>query len=105
MFTIDTNEQSEIIDKLSSYYQFRAARSKITTPIWSEPYTDFSGFGRLFTVTLPIHYEEGNKSFFLGVAGLDIPSSSFNISEEEIIEKLHPTTDYCPGYEFTDCEI
>ena len=45
-----------IKESMKNYYTFIAQDVSITKPIWSVPYTDSYGFGRILTVTMPIYY-------------------------------------------------
>ena len=58
---------------MKNYYTYVSKKTKINQPIWTEPYTDFFGFGRMVTVSIPIYHEEPNK--IIGVAGIDIVMS------------------------------
>ena len=59
--------------------------------MWTEPYDDFFGFGRMVTVSMPIYYVENDIRKILGVAGIDVVISqfeSFGLDEDGIIKKL-----------------
>ena len=57
----------------------------LVDPVWTEPYDDFFGFGRLVTVSMPIYYQEGNIRTILGVAGIDVTMDhleTFGLTDE-----------------------
>ena len=70
---------------MKNYYTYLSEGLKITEPVWTEPYEDAFGFGRMVTVSMPIYYEENGIRIILGVAGIDIlwgQIESFGLSEE-----------------------
>ena len=74
---------------MSSYYTYVAEGLQIESPVWTEPYDDFFGFGRMVTVSMPIYYEEDNITKILGVAGIDVVMAqfeSFGLDEEDVVK-------------------
>lgn len=69
---------------MRNYYSYISEGVEITHPVWTEPYEDAFGFGRMVTVSMPIYYEESGIRTILGVAGIDIlmDQISFGFSEE-----------------------
>jgi hypothetical protein len=49
----------------------------ITSPVWTEPYEDAFGFGRMVTVSLPVYYTENSVRKILGVVGIDVVMNTF----------------------------
>ena len=75
---------------MRNYYVYISKGVSIIKPVWTEPYDDAFGFGRLVTVSMPIYYEESGVRLILGVAGIDVPIDqiSFGNSETEVIQLL-----------------
>ena len=48
---------SELTTIMRNYYVYISEGVSITKPVWTEPYDDAFGFGRLVTVSMPIYYE------------------------------------------------
>lgn len=70
---------------MRNYYTYISEGLEITEAVWTEPYIDSFGFGRMVTVSMPIYYEENGIRVILGVAGIDIlwgQIESFGLSEE-----------------------
>ena len=57
---------------MQGYYQYLSLGANISSPVWSDPYEDFDGFGTLYTVSVPIYYTSQNFRRIIGVVGLDI---------------------------------
>ena len=73
---------------MRSYYIYISEGIEITNPVWTEPYDDAFGFGRMVTVSMPIYYEETGIRKILGVAGIDVVMATFeqfgfSIAEED----------------------
>ena len=49
-------EPINILDELMNYYVFLAEGTNITEPIWSEPYIDAFGLGKIVTVSMPVYF-------------------------------------------------
>lgn len=57
MFEItDTSSNSNLVTVMRNYYTYVSQGVTITNPIWTEPYEDAFGFGRMVTVSMPIYY-------------------------------------------------
>ena len=85
MFQIsDSSSSSALATTMRSYYTYISEGVSISSPVWTEPYDDAFGFGRLVTVSMPIYYTEGSIRSILGVAGIDVTVDqiSFGMSEE-----------------------
>ena len=73
MFQItDTSSDSALATTIRNYYTYISEGVSITSPVWTEPYIDAFGFGRLVTVSMPIYYEENGIRSILGVSGIDV---------------------------------
>ena len=57
---------------MREYYTFIAEGVSIDSPVWTEPYEDAFGFGRMVTVSMPIYYQNSDIRTILGVAGIDV---------------------------------
>ena len=57
---------------MKNYYTYISEGLRVTEPVWTEPYEDAFGFGRMVTVSMPISYQENGIRYILGVAGIDI---------------------------------
>ena len=78
MFKVeDSASESELASLMRSYYIYISEGVEVTDPVWTEPYDDFFGFGRMVTVSMPIYYEEGGIRKILGVAGIDVVMETF----------------------------
>ena len=90
MFEIeDSASDSALATTMRNYYSYISEGVEITNPVWTEPYTDAFGFGKMVTVSMPVYYEENIRTI-LGVVGIDIlwEQISFGMSEEDVIRKL-----------------
>ena len=73
MFQIqDSSSDSTLATTMRNYYSYISEGVEITSPVWTEPYIDAFGFGKMVTVSKPIYYQEGGIRTILGVAGIDI---------------------------------
>ena len=73
MFEIeDSASDSSLATKMRNYYSYISKGVSITKPVWTEPYIDAFGFGKMVTVSMPVYYEESEVRTILGVAGIDI---------------------------------
>ena len=73
MFEIsDSGSDSALTTTMRGYYTYISEGVTIQYPVWTEPYEDAFGFGRMVTVSMPIYYEESGIRSILGVAGIDI---------------------------------
>lgn len=58
MFQIaDSASDSALTTTMRGYYTYISEGVTIENPVWTEPYEDAFGFGRLVTCSLPIYYE------------------------------------------------
>ena len=75
---------------MRNYYTYISEGVEITSPVWTEPYIDAFGFGKMVTVSMPIYYKEGEIRIILGVAGIDIlwEQIEFGMSEDNVIKRL-----------------
>lgn len=64
---------SQLTSLMRNYYIYISEGVSVPKPVWTEPYEDAFGFGRLVTVSMPIYYEENGVRSILGVAGIDVP--------------------------------
>lgn len=63
---------------MRNYSVYLAEGIEVTEPVWTEPYIDAFGFGRMVTVSMPIYYTENGIRKILGVTGLDVVMSTFD---------------------------
>ena len=56
MYEVEDSDSSNLATLMKSYYIYISEGISITDPIWTEPYEDFFGFGRVVTVSMPIYY-------------------------------------------------
>ena len=57
MFEIrDSSSSSQLATKMKNYYSYIAKGLTIEKPVWTEPYYDAFGLGRMVTVSMPIYY-------------------------------------------------
>jgi hypothetical protein len=57
MFTItDTSSDSDLATVMKNYYTYISEGVTISSPVWTEPYEDAFGFGKMVTVSMPIYY-------------------------------------------------
>ena len=62
---------------MSLYHLFLQQGVSITEPVWSEPYVDAFGAGRIITVSFPIYTTNQDEiKMLLGVAAIDVAMSS-----------------------------
>ena len=107
MFNI--RNTNSLADTMGSYYTYIAAGVEIDNPVWTEPYDDAFGFGRMVTVSYPIYYtnEQSEIRYIVGVASIDVTMDSltrFGMSEDEIVDKL--LAEYpCNNNSLTDCQL
>lgn len=75
---------------MRNYYTYISEGVSITNPVWTEPYEDAFGFGKLVTVSMPIYFLENGVRFILGVAGIDVQyyQIEYGMSEQEVVTKL-----------------
>ena len=108
MFEItDTSTDSATLaTTMRSYYTYISEGVSITNPVWTEPYEDAFGFGRLVTVSMPVYFEEGGVRKILGVVGIDVQyyQIEFGMSEQEVITQLIGNAP-CQVSNLTDCQI
>ena len=108
MFAItDTSTDSATLTTtMRSYYTYISEGVSITSPVWTEPYEDAFGFGRLVTVSMPVYFEEGGVRKILGVVGIDVQyyQIEFGMSEQEVISRLISNAP-CQASNLTDCQI
>lgn len=73
MFEIeDTSSDSELATTMKNYHTYLSEGVTIDSPVWTEPYEDAFGFGKMVTVSMPIYYTEDGIRSVLGVAGIDV---------------------------------
>lgn len=72
-----SSSSSALLTTLRNYSTFLSQGINITEPIWTEPYEDAFGFGRLVTISMPVYYQENGITQILGVAGIDVRVSQF----------------------------
>ena len=92
---------------MRNYYTYISEGLKITKAVWTEPYEDAFGFGKMVTVSMPIYYEESGVRIILGVAGIDIlwgQIESFGYPEEKAVQKL-VSDPPCFASNLEECEI
>lgn len=107
MFEItDTSSDSNLATVMRNYYSYVSEGVTISSPVWTEPYEDAFGFGRMVTVSMPIYYTEGGIRRILGVAGIDVLMEQiyFGQSEEQVIERLISNAP-CQQSSLTECDI
>ena len=75
---------------MRNFYTYISEGVSVTNPVWTEPYEDSFGFGKLVTVSKPIYFSENGIRTILGVAGIDVLYSSieFGMTEKQVILKL-----------------
>ena len=57
MFKVeDSASDSELTTLMRAYYTYISEGIEVPNPVWTEPYDDFFGFGRMVTVSMPIYY-------------------------------------------------
>ena len=58
MFEIeDSASDSVLATTMKNYYSYISKGVSITEPVWTEPYIDAFGFGKMVTVSMPVYYE------------------------------------------------
>ena len=86
MFTIsDISSASSLATVMRNYFTFIAEGVTTTNPVWTEPYDDAFGLGRMVTVSMPVYYTENNIRTILGVIGLDVSMThlaTFGLTDE-----------------------
>ncbi len=70
---------SDIKLKMRSYYVYLSENTKITHPVWSDPYIDAITNDSVVAASMPIMYDEEGMHKILGVAAVSVPMSSFLI--------------------------
>ena len=71
----DNLDESEMVEKLSNYYTFLSdGFSNYNTPIWSEPYEDTAGFGKIVSISKAIYTDDDDHGIqkVIGVVGIDL---------------------------------
>ena len=79
---------------MRNYSTYIAEGINVTYPIWTQPYEDAFGFGRMVTVSMPVYYSEKDQNGkiirkILGVVGVDVIMQTifdFGKTEEEAIQ-------------------
>ena len=91
---------------MKNYYSYISRGVSIKKPVWTEPYIDAFGFGKMVTVSMPIYHEESGIRTILGVAGIDIlwEQIEFGMTEDEVIKRLISNVP-CQRSNLTDCQI
>lgn len=57
MFEIpDSATDSALATTMRNYYTYISEGVSISSPVWTEPYEDAFGFGKLVTVSMPIYF-------------------------------------------------
>lgn len=100
---------SAFVTKLREFYIYLAVGMKFEAPVWTEPYTDYYGYGRMVTVSMPAYYIDSstNLSNLIGVTGVDIMMTEFDkygYSEQDIIIQLIGEG-ACQKNLLTDCQL
>ena len=93
---------------MRNYSVYLAEGIEVTEPVWTEPYIDAFGFGRMVTVSMPIYYTQSGIRKTLGVAGLDVVMSTFDpfgFSDEDAIVKELIKNAPCQSSSLTECDI
>ena len=73
MFAVtDTSSKSQLATIMRNYYTYIAEGVSIDHPVWTQPYWDAFGLGRMVTVSQPVYYFENGIRKTLGVVGLDV---------------------------------
>lgn len=70
---------SDIKLKMRSYYVYLSENTKISQPVWSDPFFDAITNESVVASSMPIMYEEDGIQKILGVAAVSVPMSSFLI--------------------------
>jgi hypothetical protein len=107
MFEIaDTSSDSNLATVMRSYYTYISEGVTIASPVWTEPYEDAFGFGKMVTVSMPVYYTENGLRSILGVAGIDIlwEQIEFGLTEKKVIERLVSNAP-CHRSSLSECEI
>ena len=107
MFRIDESSSTSLVTVMRDYYTFIAEGVQINSPVWTEPYDDAFGLGRMVTVSMPIYYYENSIRTILGVVGLDVSMEqiyTFGLTEEETMKRLIGNG-VCHSSNLTDCQI
>ena len=85
-------DNSNITFTLSKYYQFITKGANQTEVVWTEPYEDSYGLGRMTTAAFPVYQRNANNNtkILLGVVGLDVLMSDFTIfdTSEFVVDEL-----------------
>ena len=107
MFQIaDSGSTSALATTMRNYYTYISEGVSISQPVWTEPYQDAFGFGKLVTVSMPIYYEENGFRTILGVAAIDVAYSQieYGQTEEDVIKRLISNAP-CQMSNLTYCQI
>jgi len=72
----DRVSKTSIRDSMAGYYKYLAHGLKITKVIWSEPYEDAFGLGKVITGSLPVYEENVWGPVLVGVVGVDVQIAS-----------------------------
>lgn len=109
MFEIpDANSDSELATIMRNYSVYLAEGIEVKEPVWTEPYIDAFGFGRMVTVSMPIYYIHNNIRKILGVTGLDVVMSAFDqfgFADENAIVKELIKNAPCQQSGLSECDI
>ena len=70
----DNLDETEMVEKLSNYYTFLSdGFSNYNKPIWSEPYEDTAGFGKIVSISKAIYSKDDHDiQKVIGVVGIDL---------------------------------
>ena len=89
MFEISgSSSRSNLAEIMREYYIYLSEGVSIDSPVWTEPYEDAFGFGRMVSVAYPIYYSNVSNPgirIILGVAGIDVTLESlerFGLTED-----------------------
>ena len=109
MFEIpDINSDSELATIMRNYSVYLAEGIEVKEPVWTEPYIDAFGFGRMVTVSMPIYYTQNNIRKILGVTGLDVVMPAFDqfgfSDENDIVKELIKNAP-CQQSGLSECDI
>lgn len=92
---------------MGNYYIYVAAGLNRSTCIWTEPYDDAVGIGKVTTAAYPIYDRSANPPYLIGVTGLDLLLDDLIAFEnyDQILDELISRSGRCTSDILSECHL
>lgn len=97
----------DISSIMGNYYIYVAAGLNRSTCIWTEPYDDAVGLGKVTTAAYPIYDRSSNPPYLIGVTGLDLLLEDLIAFEnyDQILDELISRSGRCTSDILSECHL